>query len=92
MSHVKFASDIKQNSVQEKLLMAKVERFSDAVTEILRAEAATKVKKLVYVFVNVRQHASAKFTYTVDDSRDKISDKAALAIKTKFEEVFGSGG
>lgn len=89
MSHVKFESDIKLNSVQEKMITAKVEKFSDAVTEILRAEAATKAKKLVYVFINVRQRSHNEFAYTIDDSRDKISAKTSATIKTKFEEVFG---
>jgi hypothetical protein len=88
MSHVKFDSDVKQNSVQEKSLEAKVEKFSDAVTQILRTEAAAKLKKLVYVFINVRQQTPKMFTYTVDDSRDKISSSAAAAIKTKFDEIF----
>ena len=88
MSHVKLESDFKLNSVQEKVLAAKVEKFSDAVTIILRTEAALKLKKLVYVFVSVRQLTSTSFTCTVDDSRDKISASADAAIKTKFKEVF----
>ena len=92
MSHVKFESDVKLNSVQEKMITAKIEKFSDAVTEILRTEAATKAKKLVYVFVNVRQQSPTLFTYTVDDSRDKISSNADAAIKAKFGEVFGVQG
>ena len=88
MSHVKFDSDVKQNSVQEKILAAKVEKFSDAVTLILRAEAAVKLKKLVYVFVSVRQLTPTVFTCTVDDSRDKISSGAHVSIQTKFNEVF----
>jgi hypothetical protein len=92
MSHVKFDSDVKQNSVQEKLLAAKVEKFSDAVTLILRTEAAAKLKKLVYVFVSVRQLTPTVFTCTVDDSRDKISPSAHLFIQTKFNEVFEVAG
>jgi hypothetical protein len=88
MSHVKFDSDVRQNSVQEKILAAKVEKFSDAVTQILRTEAAAKSKKLVYVFVSVRQLKPTVFTCTVDDSRDKISASAHLFITTKFNEVF----
>ena len=89
MSHVKFDSAVPQNSVQEKIITARVEKFSDAVTLILRAEAALKSKKLVYVFVHVRQLTSDSFTYTIDDSRDKISLNAQASIQTKFNEVFG---
>ena len=92
MSHVKFDSDVRQNSVQEKILAAKVEKFSEAVTQILRTEAAAKLKKLVYVFINVRQLTPTGFTYTVDDSRDKISPGARASIQTKFDEVFGAPG
>jgi hypothetical protein len=88
MSHVKFFSDVKQNSVQEKILAAKVDKFSEAVTQILRTEAAAKLKKLVYVFISVRQLTSTVFTYTIDDSRDKISSDARMSIQTKFNEVF----
>ena len=92
MSHVKFDSDVRQNSVQEKILAAKVEKFSDAVTTILRMEAAAKLKKLVYVFVSVRQVTPTVFTCTIDDSRDKISSSAYLSIQTKFNEVFEVAG
>jgi len=88
MSHVKFDSDVKQNSAQEKIVDAKVEKFSDAVTLILRAEAAAKGKKLVYVFISVRQLTPATFSYLVDDGRDKISSGAHASIKMKFEEIF----
>ena len=88
MSHVKFDSDVKQNSVQEKILAAKVEKFSDAVALVLSTEAAVKLKKLVYVFVTVRQLTPTVFTCTVDDSRDKISSSAYLSIKTKFNDIF----
>ena len=88
MSHVKFVSDVKQNSVQEKILAAKVDKFSEAVTQIHRTEAAAKLKKLVYVFISVRQTAPKAFTYTMDDSRDKISAGAYKSIQTKFNEVF----
>jgi nitrate reductase assembly molybdenum cofactor insertion protein NarJ len=74
------------------MLAARVEKFSDAVTLILRAEAAAKVKMLVYVFINVRQVSPTSFTYTVDDSRDKISGNALASIKVKFEEIFGPVG
>lgn len=89
MSHVKFDSAVSQNAVQEKINTAKVEKFSDAVTLILRAEAALKSKKLVYVFIHVRQQTPGSFTYTIDDSRDKISPHSQASIKTKFNEVFG---
>ncbi len=92
MSHVKFDSDVNQNSVQEKILAAKVEKFSDAVTLILRTEAVAKLKKLVYVFVSVRQLTPTVFTCTVDDSRDKISSSAYLSIKKIFNEVFEVSG
>lgn len=88
MSHVKFDSDIKQSAAQEKVMEAKVEKFSDAVTLILRTEAAAKSKKLVYVFINVRQLTPTMFRYTIDDSRDKISSGAHATIKTRFEEIF----
>jgi len=88
VSHVKFESDVKQNSAQEKIVGAKVEKFSDAVTLILRAEAAAKAKKLVYVFISVRQLTPTTFTYVVDDARDKISSSAHASIKVKFEEIF----
>ncbi|AYB30992.1 hypothetical protein [Chryseolinea soli] len=90
MSHVKFDSTVKQNPAQEKIVNAKVEQFSDAVTLILRAEAATKMKKLVYVFISVRQLTPAAFSYTVDDTRDKISPSAHASIKMKFEEIFNA--
>ena len=70
-------------------MAAKVEKFSDAVTVILRAEAALKSKKLVYVFIHVRQLTPGSFTYTLDDSRDKISSHAQESIKATFNEVFG---
>jgi len=88
MSHVKFDSAVKQNSVQEKIVEAKVAKFSEAVTVILRAEAAAKLKKLVYVFITVRQLTPTAFTYAIDDSRDKISSSARESIQTKFNEVF----
>jgi hypothetical protein len=88
VSHVKFDSDVKQNSAQDKIVNAKIDSFSDAVTVILRAEAAAKMKKLVYVFITVRQLTPTTFTYTVDDSRDEISSRAHASIKLKFEEVF----
>ncbi|MBL0741138.1 hypothetical protein [Chryseolinea lacunae] len=88
MSHVKFESHITQTSAQEKVSETKVEKFSDAITQILRTEAAAKLKKLVYVFITVRQVTPTTFSYTVDDSRDQISSSAQAAIKTKFEEVF----
>ena len=72
------------------MVNAKIEKFSDAVTLILRTEAATKMKKLVYVFINVRQLTPTIFSYTVDDSRDKISASANASIKTKFEEIFNA--
>ena len=90
MSHVKFDSDIKQNSAQEKIVEAKVEKFSDAVTLILRTEAAAKMKKLVYVFISVRQLTPTTFKYIVDDARDKISSSAHASIKMKFEEIFNA--
>lgn len=90
MSHVTFNSDVKQNSAQEKIVEAKVEKFSEAVTVILRTEAAAKMKKLVYVFINVRQLTPTAFKYTVDDSRDKISASAQASIKMKFEEIFNA--
>ncbi len=90
MSHVKFDSAVKQNPAQEKIVNAKVEKFSDAVTLILRAEAATKMKKLVYVFINVRQLTPTAFSYTIDDTRDKISSSAHASIKMKFEEIFNT--
>ena len=88
MSHVKFDSAVKQNPAQEKVVEAKVEKFSDSVTLILRTEAAAKMKKLVYVFISVRQLTPTEFRYTVDDTRDKISPSAQASIKMKFEEVF----
>ena len=88
MSHVKFESAVKQNSAREKIVQAKVEKFSDAVTLILRTEAAAKLKKLVYVFISVRQVTPTAFSYSVDDTRDAISSSAHAAIKTKFEEIF----
>jgi hypothetical protein len=90
VSHVKFDSAVKQNPAQEKTVNAKVEKFSDAVTLILRAEAAAKMKKLVYVFINVRQLTPTTFNYTVDDTRDKISSSAHASIKMKFEEIFNA--
>lgn len=90
MSHVKFDSAVKQNPAQEKIVNAKVEKFSDAITLILRTEAAAKLKKLVYVFITVRQLTPTAFSYSVDDTRDKISSSAHAAIKMKFEEIFQS--
>ena len=90
MSHVKFDSNIQQSSGEAKITDAKVEKFSDAVTLILRTEAAAKLKKLVYVFINVRQLTGSSFTYALDDSRDKISESARASIKLKFEEIFPS--
>jgi len=87
---VKFESDVKQNPAQEKIVDAKVEKFSDAVTVILRTEAAAKMKKLVYVFVSVRQLTATTFRYIVDDTRDKISSSAHASIKMKFEEIFNA--
>ena len=88
MSHVKFNSGLKQSLAQEKVTEAKVERFSDAVTTILQGEAASKMKKLMYVFISVNQMEPTSFDYNIDDSRDKISDAARKLIKTKFEEIF----
>ena len=88
MSHVKFYSAVGQTSREEKITAAKVERFSDAVTEILRKEAAAKLKKLMYVFIRVDQKKPTLFTYEIDDSRDKISDAAGKLIRTAFEETF----
>ena len=88
MSHVKFNSTIKQSSAQEKITEAKIEKFSDAVTTILRSEATAKLKKLMYVFITVNQSGPTSFTYDLDDSRDKISEASNRLIKTKFEEIF----
>lgn len=88
MSHVKFHSAIKQTTRDEKITEAKIEKFSDAVTIILRGEAAAKMKKLVYVFIRVEQQGPTSFTCEVDDSRDKISYNASKSIRTKFEEIF----
>ena len=92
MSHVKLHSAIKQSTKEEKMTESKVEKFSEAVTTILRAEAAAKMKKLMYVFIRVDQKAPNVFTYEIDDSRDKISDAAIKAIKAKFEEILGRVG
>ncbi|MEP6736948.1 MAG: hypothetical protein ABJA70_15595 [Chryseolinea sp.] len=88
MSHIKFNSAIRLTTAQEKIAEAKIERFSDAVTLILQSEAAAKMKKLVYVFIGVEQLTPSLFKYSIDDSRDKISEDARLLIKTKFEEIF----
>lgn len=88
MSHVKLNSHISQTQAQEKLTEGKIEKFSDAVTIILRNEAASKMKKLMYVFISVNQQGPASFTYEIDDSRDKISASSKNQIKTKFEEIF----
>ena len=89
MSHVKFHSAIRQTPKEEKINEGKIEKFSDAVTLILRGEAASKLKKLVYVFIRVDQKGPTTFTYEVDDSRDKISDASSKLIKKAFEEIFG---
>ena len=88
MSHIKFHSTIRQTTKEEKTTDAKIEKFSDAVTIILRAEAAAKMKKLMYVFIRIDQSGPTLFTYEVDDSRDKISDACSKLIKAKFEEIF----
>jgi hypothetical protein len=88
VSHVKFHSAIKQSTKEEKITEAKIEKFSDAVTIILRGEAAAKMKKLMYVFIRVDQKGPTSFTFQVDDSRDKISDAAIKLIRAKFEEIF----
>ncbi|MGC3947082.1 MAG: hypothetical protein QM762_21615 [Chryseolinea sp.] len=90
MSHVKFYTAIKQTIREEKITAAKVEKFSDAVTEILRKEAAAKMKKLMYVFVRVDQKGPTLFTYEVDDSRDKISEAGSKLIRRAFEEIIAS--
>ena len=90
MSHIKFNSGIRQSLSQERITAAKIEKFSDAVTTILRSEAASKLKKLVYVFISVNQFGPTSFGYDIDDSRDKISDASGKLIKTKFEEIFVS--
>jgi hypothetical protein len=83
-------SSIRQTSAQEKVTEAKIEKFSDAVTLILRSEAASNLKKLMYVFISVNQQGPTSFTYEIDDSRDKISEAARSLIKTKFEDIFGT--
>jgi hypothetical protein len=88
VSHVKFHSAIRQTTKEEKNTEAKIEKFSDAVTIILRAEAAAKMKKLMYVFIRVDQSGPTLFTYELDDSRDKISNACSKLIKAKFEEIF----
>jgi hypothetical protein len=88
VSHVKFHSAIRLTTREEKITETKIEKFSDAVTIILRAEAAAKMKKLMYVFIRVDQRGSTLFTYELDDSRDKISDACSKLIRTKFEEIF----
>lgn len=88
MSHVKFNSLITQTTRDEKIVLAKVETFSDVVTDILRREAASKMKKLMYVFVHVTQKGPASFTCAIDDSRDKISPSGRGLIETKFSEIF----
>lgn len=88
MSHVKFNSSITQTTRDEKIVLAKVEKFSDAVTDILRREAASKMKKLMYVFVRIDQKAPTSFTLAIDDSRDKISADGRAFIETKFSEIF----
>jgi hypothetical protein len=88
VSHVKLSSRINLTPAQEKATEAKTEKFSDAVTIILRSEAASKMKKLMYVFISVNQQGPSSFTYQIDDSRDKISEASRTLIKTKFEEIF----
>jgi len=90
VSHVKLNSSIRQSAAQEKATEAKIEKFSDAVTLILRSEAASKLKKLVYVFISVNQQGSTSFTCDIDDSRDKISAASRELIKTKFKEIFST--
>ncbi|MEJ1242417.1 hypothetical protein WBG78_29980 [Chryseolinea sp. T2] len=88
MSHVTFHSTIKQTTREEKITTAKVEKFSEEVTAILRKEAAAKMKKLMYVFIRVDQKKPGLFTYEIDDSRDKISEGAGKMIRTAFDETF----
>ena len=88
MSHVRFNSHISQNAAQEKAMEARIEKFSESVTAILRDQAAMKGKKLMYVFVDVNQLTHTSFQCVIDDSRDKITDAARKGIMQKFDELF----
>jgi uncharacterized protein YmfQ (DUF2313 family) len=88
MSHIKFHSRIAQSSAQVKATEAKIEKFSETVTAILRDEAAANRKKLMYVFVSIEQNEQGEFRCTIDDSRDKISLTARKRIEEMFAKVF----
>lgn len=87
MSHVRFNSNVSQSAGQEKALEARIEKFSESVTAILREQAAMKGKKLMYVFVDVTGQGVTSFKCSIDDSRDSISDAAKKGIMQKFDEL-----